>query len=83
MKQVNLKLPDKLFKAAKGYVESYGYRNIQELAAESMREKIFEKSNFDEDFTSEEINLIDEIISASIKEEGLVSEEELNQVLLK
>ena len=38
-KQINLKIPDNLFNAAKSYAENYGFRNVQELAAESIREK--------------------------------------------
>ncbi len=82
MKQINLKLPEKLVKAAERYAENFGYRNIQELAAESIREKLFEKNMYDENFSKEEIELIDRLISSSIKRGRIVSEEELNKVLL-
>jgi len=40
--QINLKLSKNLLEVARKYAEIYGYRNIQELAAESIREKVFE-----------------------------------------
>ncbi len=83
LKQINLKLPEKLIKAAESYVEAYGYRNIQDLAADSLREKLFEKNDYDETFFDEEIALIDEIITLSLKKKDFVSEEELNEALLK
>ncbi len=81
MKQINLKLPENLFEAAKDYIERYGFRNIQELATESIREKIFEKSEFDESFTKEEIELIDSLILKTLKNKEFVSEEELRKAL--
>jgi hypothetical protein len=83
LKQINLKLPENLFEAAERYVNSFGYKNIQALASESIREKIFERTEYDEDFSNAELELIDGIISSSIKKKKLVSEEELNKALLK
>ena len=71
-KQVNLKLSNKLYTAAESFAESYGYRNVQELAADSLREKIFEKSDFDESFSGKEIEIIDRIIEKSVKNGKLV-----------
>ncbi len=82
-KQINLKISEKLFNAAKKYVESYGFRNIQELAAESIREKIFEKSRYDEAITKKEIAIIDKLIEASVRKKKFVSERELFKVLKK
>jgi len=82
-KQINLKISGKLFDAAERYVEEYGFRNIQEFAAESMREKIFEKSKYDETITDKEIAIIDRIIETSIKKKKFVSEKELFKVLKK
>ena len=82
-KQINLKLPKNLFRAIQSYVENFGYRNIQDLVIESIREKIFEKSEYDETFSREEIELINSLISLSIKKEDLISKEELNKVLLE
>ena len=81
MKQINLKLPDNLLKAAQNYVEHFGFRNIQELATESIREKVFEKNEFDETYSKEEMKLIDELITWSIKKKKIVSEEELMKAL--
>ncbi|MEK6844338.1 MAG: hypothetical protein AABX83_02825 [Nanoarchaeota archaeon] len=81
-KQINLKLPKNLIIAAERYVRAYGYRNVQELAMESMREKIFEENEFDESFSEKEINMIDSLIELSIKKKAIVSEEEINSVLL-
>jgi hypothetical protein len=83
MKQINLKLPDGLFEAARNYTEHFGFRNLQELAAQAIREKIFEKNEYDESLTNKEIELIDKLISSSIKEKTLVSEDELNKILLE
>ena len=83
MKQINLKLPDNLLEAAQNYANDFGFRNIQELAAESIREKVFEKNEFDETFTKEEIELIDILIKRSIKNKKIVSEEELMRTLRK
>ncbi|MCD4759857.1 hypothetical protein K8R33_03140 [archaeon] len=82
MKQINLKLPDNLVAAAQRHVENFGFRNIQDLATESIREKVFEKNEYDETFSNEEIELIDELILLSIKKKDIISEEELNKVLL-
>ncbi|MBU4069822.1 MAG: hypothetical protein KJ646_02470 [Nanoarchaeota archaeon] len=76
-KQINLKIQKNLLKAAQSYVENFGYRNIQDLATESMREKIFDKNQFDETFTREEIELIDIIISKTLKNKEFISEKEL------
>ncbi len=83
MQQINLKLPDNLIEAADRYVDNFGFRNIQELAAEAIREKVFEKNEYDENFSKEEVELVDSLISMSIKKGDVVSEEELNKVLLE
>ena len=81
-KQLNLKISSNLLKAAENYVGQYGYRNIQELISESMREKIFEKNKFDETFSEKEVELIDSLIEDSLGK-NLVSEENLNKILLE
>jgi metal-responsive CopG/Arc/MetJ family transcriptional regulator len=82
MQQINLKLPDNLIRAADSYVENFGFRNIQELATAAIREKIFEKNEYDETFSKEEVELVDELIAASTRKGDIVSEDELNKVLL-
>lgn len=82
LKQINLKLPQNLVVAAESYAKNFGFRNIQELAATSMREKIFRQNKFDETFTDKEITLIDNLIETSVRQGNLSSEEELNKILL-
>jgi hypothetical protein len=72
VKQLNLKMPPALYDAAEDFAQTYGYRNIQELTTDSLREKIFEKSMYDETFTEKEIELIDKIIEKSLKSGKLV-----------
>jgi hypothetical protein len=76
-KQINLKIPENLLIAAKSYVEHFGFRNIQELIMGSVREKVFEKNEFDENFTKQEIELIDNLLINSIKNKEFISEKEL------
>jgi len=81
--QINLKLSKKLIEASKSYIENFGYRNIQDLAAECIREKVFSENEFDENFSDEEIVLIDKLIGTSIEKQDLISEEELEKTLLE
>jgi metal-responsive CopG/Arc/MetJ family transcriptional regulator len=71
-KQINVKLQKNLYDAASSFAENYGYRNIQELASDALREKIFEKSEFDESFSEKEITLVDSIIEKSLKSKKLI-----------
>ena len=80
-KQINLKLSDNLFHAAENYVENHGFRNIQELATESMREKVFEENMFDETLSDREIELIDSVIERSLKKGDIKTEKELMKAL--
>ena len=47
-KQINLKLPKNFVDAAERYAKNFGFRNIQELATASMREKIFNRKEVSE-----------------------------------
>lgn len=80
-KQINLKLPINLFNATKKYVEEFGFRNIQDLTIESIREKIFERNEYDENINDKEIELIDSLIKISIQNKKIISEAELIKVL--
>lgn len=80
-KQINLKLTPAMYDAADDFVQTYGYRNIQELTLDSLREKIYEKSMYDETFTPKEIELIDKIIEKTLKSGKLHSEKELYKAL--
>ena len=48
MSQVNLRLPDELRKTAERFAKQHGYKSIQELAKEALREKIYEKESLKE-----------------------------------
>lgn len=75
-KQVNLKLPSNLYASAESFAESYGYRNVQDLVTECLREKVFERSDFDESFSEKEIKLIDRVIEKALKADKLVDAKE-------
>lgn len=47
-----------------------------------MREKIFEENEFDETFSEDEIELIDNLIETTIKNKDFSTEEEMNKILL-
>jgi len=79
--QINLKLPVRMIKEARKYAEIYGYRSLQELAADALREKIFEREEFDETFTDDEIRLIDEIIEKSVRRRKIKTEEDLKKAV--
>ena len=76
-----MKMSSKFFDVAESFAESYGYRNVQDLALDSLREKIFEKPDFDESFSEKEIDLIDSLVEKSVKKKRFVSEEELFRAL--
>lgn len=46
--QINLRLPEDLLKKAERYAKVHGYRNIQNLVTESIREKLYEKESIKE-----------------------------------
>jgi len=82
-KQINLKLPKSLLEAAERYAAIYGYRNIQELASDSIRARVFENDGFDNSFDNDQIEMIDSLIDLSIKNDATVSEAELKKTLLE
>ena len=81
LQQINLRLPANLVEAARNYAEHFGFKNVQELTAEALREKVMEESEFDETFTKKEIELIEELAEISIKKGLLGTEEELRKIL--
>lgn len=83
VKQINFKMPENLHFAAENYARNFGFRNVQELIAESLREKIFENKSYDDDFSDEEIFLIDSLVEKSIAKGDIISREELNKTLLR
>ena len=72
--QINLRLPPKLQSAAEQYTENFGYRNIQELILEAIRDKIFRDNKYDETFYTKEIDLIEKLLSVSI-EKGKIKDQ--------
>lgn len=40
VKQISLTVPESLFRASQKYTEEFGYRNMQELILELMRERM-------------------------------------------
>lgn len=83
LKQINLTLPENLIKAAKEYSKKFGFRNIQELATESMREKIFFQKEYDEELTPKEVEIINRFIDMTLKNKRLLAtEEDIDKALL-
>ena len=83
-KQVNLTLPKNLQMAAEEYAKRFGFRNIQELATEAIREKVFFwDKGYDEELTLKEIALIEKFINITFKNKRqIVDEKALNKALL-
>jgi len=75
--QINIRLPSNLRKLAERYAKRHGYKNIQALAKEALREKIME----DKTFTDREIKLIEGIVEKSLSKRKLVSRKELERAL--
>ncbi|MEK6972593.1 MAG: hypothetical protein AABW72_00945 [archaeon] len=80
-KQINLKLQENLYEVAESFAHNYGFRNIQDLVYESLREKLFEHNAFDENFSDKQIELIDDLIVKSIKSKKIVAEKQLLKAL--
>lgn len=82
-KQINLTLNPYLHEAAVQYSQKFGFKNIQEMATEAIREKVFLSQNtFDSDLTEKERKLIELFIDKTLrKKELLATEKELDQVL--
>jgi len=78
--QINLRLPGNLRRTAEKYAKKHHYKNLQELTADAIREKVM-KIKYDESFTEKEIDLIDKLITFSIKHKKLKSEKELMKAL--
>jgi len=79
--QINLRLPVKLQSAAEEYVENYGYRNIQELILDAIRDKIFRENIFDETFSQKDVELIETLLEASIEKGKIKSHYDVMKAL--
>lgn len=75
--QLNLKIPENLYKSASIYAKNFGYQNIQELLKVSVREKIYNEIEYDKNYTKKEIDIIEKIVKKLIKKNKFISEEEL------
>lgn len=81
LKQINLTLSSELQKAATDYSIRFGFRNIQDLAAEALREKVF-FSDYDNEITNDEKKIIEKFIDVTLKNKKLLStEQELDKAL--
>ncbi len=78
---INLTLPDTLFKKAQEYTDAYGFKNIQDLAIAALREKVFFKKDYDESFSDEEICLIDKVIETGLSKGLIGTEADLHKAL--
>ncbi len=79
-KQINVSLSDNLRVKAQAYAKKYGFRNIQELITETLREKVF-PSEYDESYTPEQVALFEKLLKTSIERGDIVSEKEIMKVL--
>ncbi|MAF35521.1 hypothetical protein CL622_00165 [archaeon] len=75
--QINIRLPSNLMNAAKDYAKLYGYKNVQDLTMEAIREKVFENAEIDFTVSDEEIELIEALVSMSIKQGKLHSKKDI------
>lgn len=77
-RQINLRMPDKLFNSAKKYAKKHGYSTVQEFIKEIVREKLYGP-----ELTNEEIKLIERLYKACNEKNLWDSEEEMFDILNK
>ena len=84
LKQINLTLPKNLQNAVEDYAKRFGFKNVQELATEAIREKVFFSDiEYDNELTPKEIALIEKFIDLTFKDKKqVVDEKTLNKALL-
>ena len=80
-KQINVRLRGEVVEHAEAYAKRFGFKNVQELIAEALREKIFYRNYFDLSFTEKEIGLIDDLIETSAAKGLIKSEKDLMKAL--
>ena len=83
-KQINLTLPRNLQTAVEDYAKKFGFKNVQELAAQAIREKVFHRDvEYDNELTAKEIALIEKFIDVTFKnKKQIIDEKALNKALL-
>jgi len=74
--QINLKMPEGLYKIAKRFADEHEYRSVQELILESLRIRILPKQNVDEDVTPKEQRIIAELVSEIVKKKDFIDWDE-------
>lgn len=74
MSQINLRLPETLRKKAEKHVKERGYRNIQELTMEALREKV------NEEFTRKELIAIEKRAQAVLKEKSFPADDAFKEL---
>lgn len=79
--QINIRLPVKLLSIAEQYVENYGYRNMQELILEAIRDKIFRENKYDETFSEKEVELIENLLTLSIEKGKIKNRQDILRAL--
>lgn len=78
-RQINLRLSDNLLASAERYAQKNGFSNLQEFIKETIREKIYEKT----EFTKQEAELVKKALKKIEKEDKWVTEKELFKMLRK
>ncbi|MBR9707227.1 MAG: hypothetical protein GOV15_02205 [Candidatus Diapherotrites archaeon] len=77
--QISLRLQPDLLKTAKKYVKTHGYKNVQELATQSLREKVFEEEK--EELSKKELELIEDLLISSLKTGAIRTRDDLMKAL--
>jgi hypothetical protein len=77
-KQINLRLPKKLFLEAEKHSKKYGFSSIQEMIKETLRAKLFKP-----EFSKKEIALIEKFAKVCEDKNLYGTEEELYDILNK
>ena len=74
-KQINVSMPLKLYEETEKYVKSHGYKNIQDLMLESVRNRVIFDDNLDD---SLEVN--EDYENEILKESDYLSVEESEKI---
>jgi len=75
-KQINLRLTDKMLKAALKQADKQGFSSLQEFIKETLREKLFGP-----EFTKKELDLIKRLVEVTDRNQLWGTEEELFEKL--
>jgi hypothetical protein len=78
IRQINVKLPNKLLSEAQLYADNLGYTNIQELIRDTLRERVFEEK-LNSDFVNDMLNNSDYKKTMGVKASKKLFEEMKNR----